>query len=71
MTRSVVSPGPAYLNVAPPWMPVLPKSIVPLATVVGAPSELEAVPPTTLLKEETLSVPAPAVVWGVIDVLPV
>jgi len=33
-----------------------PRLIVPLATVVGAPSELDATPPDTLLNEPTLNV---------------
>ena len=48
-TRSVVSPVPAYLRV--PAVVRLPRSIVPLATVVGAPMLL--FPPLTLLIDIT------------------
>src|SRR5688572_16011154 len=61
-TRSVVSPAPVYRNVAAvctemPGENGPPKSIVPSAAVVGAPRLLLGEPPTTLLIDDTLSVP--------------
>ena len=61
ITRSVVSPAaPVKINL--PGVPPLPRSMVPLAAVVGRPRLLLATPPTTLLSEPTLTAPLRMVV---------
>ena len=51
MTRSVVCELP--VTTSEPVAVRLPRSITPVAAVSGAPRELEAVPPLTLLSEAT------------------
>src|SRR5205807_10528390 len=63
LTRSVVSPLPTYRSV-PVGVPAdWPKSSVPVATVVGAPRLLVAVPPTTRLIKLTWTTCPAIALW--------
>src|SRR5436305_10458651 len=61
IARSVASPTPVYNSVA--MLAVVPRAIVPLAAVVGAPRLLLALPPETLFSELTLKTPLVLVVF--------